>query len=180
MSDSTSPGEHPAVPPQAPPYSPPPAQDQGQHYSAVQPAQAPQTYPAPPQYPGAQQQSPQYPGAQPYQQPYAAAQPYPAPGYAPARPTSGLAVTSLITGIAGIVLSWAFVPLLASVVAVITGHMALKQTRANPALGGRGMAIAGLILGYVGVAFLALAILFGILSLFAIGTAGFLPFLLTS
>ncbi|HWK77541.1 DUF4190 domain-containing protein [Microbacterium sp.] len=183
MSDSTNQGDHPALPPQAPPYSPPPA-------AAQYPAPAQPPYPAgqqyPPQqpYPAAQQ----HPGQQQYpvQQQYPAAQPYPGtqqyPGvqpYAPSRPTSGLAVTSLITGIAGIVLSWAFLPLLASIAAVITGHMALKQTRTNPALGGRGMAIAGLILGYVGVAILALTLIFGILSLFVIGSAGFVPFLLS-
>lgn len=82
---------------------------------------------------------------------------YPAYG-APRRPTSGLAITSLICGIAGLVFSWAVVPLLASIAAVITGHMALRQIKGDPSLGGRGMAIAGLIMGYVAIAVLAVGI----------------------
>lgn len=62
-------------------------------------------------------------------------------------PTSGLAVGSLVVGILGAVGGWCMfaVP---CVVAVMLGHYALsdiKRTRKN----GRGMAIAGLILGYV-------------------------------
>jgi hypothetical protein len=177
MSDSTSQGDHPALPPQAPPYSPPPAAEPAPPYPPA-PQQPPQPpYPVAQQYAAAQQYpaQPQYPQQYPDQQ-YPGAQPYPsAQPYAPSRPTSGLAVTSLVTGIAGIVLSWTFVMLLASIAAVITGHMALKQTRQNPALGGRGMAIAGIILGYAGVAFLALSIIIGIISAAFFGT---LPFLL--
>lgn len=161
MSDSSMPpGEHPAFPPQAQPYSPPPP------------------YPGSPQHPGAQQ----YPAGQPYaaSPSYPAAQPYaPAAPYAPARPSSGLAITSLVTGIGGIVFSWTFVALLASIAAVITGHMALKQTRQDSAVGGRGMAIAGVILGYVGVAILALTVVVGIFSFLFIGGIGFLPFFLS-
>lgn len=131
---------------------------------------APTATPPPAAIPGA---PPPYPGAPALSHPH-----YQTPPYAPPRPTSGLAVTSLITGIAGIALSWTFVVLLASVAAVITGHMALKQTRDNTALGGRGMAIAGLILGYVGVAILAFSIVIGIVSLMFIGGIGFLPFFL--
>lgn len=115
-----------------------------------------------------------YPGAVPsYTPPPAAPGPAPAPQptygsapqqpgyalhngtYAPApRPTSGLALTSLICGVTGAALFWLFVTMLASIVAVITGHLALRQIKANPALGGRGMAIAGLIMGYIMVAFM--------------------------
>jgi len=200
MSDSSMPpGEHPAFPPQAQPYSPPPpyppATQQQQPQAASQPPSTPpysgaqqqpsvQPYPGSSQYPG----SPQHPGAQQYPagQPYAAspsypaAQPYaPAAPYAPARPSSGLAITSLVTGIGGIVFSWTFVALLASIAAVITGHMALKQTRQDSTVGGRGMAIAGVILGYVGVAILALTVVVGIFSFLFIGGIGFLPFFLS-
>lgn len=60
-------------------------------------------------------------------------------------PTSGLALASLICGILGLVTCM----LLPGIPAVICGHLALKQM-ADPALrvGGRGLAIAGLILGY--------------------------------
>lgn len=104
--------------------------------------------------------------------------PYATPGYpAPApRPVSGLAITSLVCGIAGIVLFWAVVPMLASIVAVITGHMALGQTKRNPALGGRGMAFAGLITGYVVVALLLFTIVSTIIGALFFG-AFTLPFL---
>ncbi|MGM7665942.1 DUF4190 domain-containing protein [Microbacterium sp. A93] len=176
------PGVEPTVAPvpQANPYAPP----QPYPGAAVQPS-APNYYP-PQQQPYAAAQP--YAGAQPYAaaQPYAGAQPYSggqpyAAGqpYATARPTSGLAVASLVTGIGGIVLSFAFVTLLASIVAVITGHMALKQLRQNPALGGRGLAITGLILGYIGAVILAITVLIGVFSLFLIGSVGFLPFFLS-
>jgi len=62
---------------------------------------------------------------------------------APVRETSNLAITSLIAGIAG----WLCVPVLASVVAVITGHAALRDVEKNN-LNGRVQAIWGLVLGY--------------------------------
>jgi hypothetical protein len=51
-----------------------------------------------------------------------------------------------------------------SVLAVIFAHIALRQMRANPTIRGRGMAIAGMVLGYVGLGLLGLAVLFGVLS----------------
>lgn len=96
--------------------------------------------------------------------------------YPPPRPASGLAITSLICGIAGVVLFWAVVPLLASIVAVITGHLAVRQTKQNPALGGRGMAFAGLIMGYIMVGFLVIGIVMTVISAVFLG-AFTLPFL---
>lgn len=58
------------------------------------------------------------------------------------KPTSGLAITSLVCG-----LLW-FCGL-GSVMAVIFGHIALGQTRRGERAGG-GLAIAGLVLGYLG------------------------------
>lgn len=156
--DNTTPGEHPVFPP-AP---------------TAAPAAAPQAYPGAPAAPQAHPQTQAYPLAPQYPTHQYPAQ-YPAQPYAPARPTSGLAVTSLITGIAGIVFSWTFVALLASIAAVITGHMALKQTRSNPAVAGRGMAIAGLIMGYAGLTIIALLIVVAIISFLFLGS---LPFLL--
>ncbi len=37
----------------------------------------------------------------------------------------------------------------ASIPAIVLGHMGLAETKKNPAVGGRGMALAGVILGYV-------------------------------
>jgi Domain of unknown function (DUF4190)/Domain of unknown function (DUF1707) len=75
--------------------------------------------------------------------------PYPLgyyPPMAPAAPTNGLAIGSMVCGIAEI-----FTLGLAAVPAVILGHLArgqIKQTGER----GDGMAIAGLILGYLGIA----------------------------
>ncbi|RKN69661.1 DUF4190 domain-containing protein [Microbacterium sp. CGR2] len=91
------------------------------------------------------------------------------------RPASGLAITSLVCGIAGLVLFWALIPMLASIVAVVTGHMALGQTKRDPSIGGRGMAFAGLILGYVVVGILLFTIATTIISIVLVG-AFTLPF----
>ena len=68
-------------------------------------------------------------------------QPYTAPptNYAPAAPWNVLSIVSLVAGILG-----GF-----GLVAVITGHIALSQIKKR-AEGGRGLAIAGLIIGYLG------------------------------
>lgn len=63
----------------------------------------------------------------------------------PVAPTSGLATASLVLGI----LSWVTLPLLGAVGAVVCGHMARRDIRASRgALGGDGLAIGGLVLGY--------------------------------
>lgn len=65
----------------------------------------------------------------------------------------GLAIASLACGIVG---GWAST---ASIPAVICGHLALNRIKKEPnAYGGKGMAISGLILGYIG---LVLAIALG-------------------
>ena len=65
------------------------------------------------------------------------------------RQTSTLAIVSLIAGILG----WTALPFLGSVVAIITGHMARSEIRrSNGQLGGDGMAIAGLVLGWISAA----------------------------
>src|SRR5439155_13690330 len=79
--------------------------------------------------------------------PYA---PYPVPVY---QTTNGLAVASLIAGFFW--LGW-----VGSILAVIFGHIALGQiNRSGGREGGSGLAIAGLVLGYMGVATLLLVIL---------------------
>lgn len=193
------------IAPAPPAYQPAPPAPPTQTYSHsdVVPSQPTQAYPgAAPSFSSGQQPyggpAPQPyggPQQQPYgsapQQPYASSpqQPYPVVGQSPAgypayaapapRPTSGLATTSLICGIAGVVLFWAVVPLLASIVAVITGHMALRQTKADPAIGGRGMAFAGLIMGYIMIGFLVIGIIMTIVSFVFVG-AFTLPFVFSS
>ncbi len=86
-------------------------------------------------------------------------QPYPPQGppygYGPApRPTNGLAVASMVLGI--LWLYW-----LGSILALIFGYIARSQIRASyHAQQGMGMAIAGIVLGWVGVATLVAFILF--------------------
>ncbi|MGK3947476.1 DUF4190 domain-containing protein [Microbacterium sp. K2] len=190
----TPPDAQPTPPPPAPAPPAPPAQPY-QAYPGAAPSVAPsQGYPTSPQPP---QYAPQQPYGSAVTQPYgAAAQPpyyaasapgqpgagYPSYGATPypaPRPASGLAITSLICGIAGVVLFWAVVPLLASIVAVITGHMALRQTKQNPAIGGRGMAFAGLIMGYTMVGFLVIGIVMTVISAVFFG-AFTLPFLFSA
>ncbi|MCD9008094.1 DUF4190 domain-containing protein [Luteimonas sp. XNQY3] len=65
------------------------------------------------------------------------------------RQTSALAIASLVAGLLG----WSLLPLIGSVVAIITGHMARAEIRRRPeALEGDGLAVAGLVLGYLMVA----------------------------
>jgi hypothetical protein len=72
-----------------------------------------------------------------------------APGEpAAARPTNDKALISLIAGILGVTL----LPLIGSIVAVITGGMAKREIRDSAgAYGGDGMATAGLVLGWIGI-----------------------------
>ena len=46
-----------------------------------------------------------------------------------------------------------------SILAVIFGHVALSRIRKNPSIQGRGMAIAGLVLGWVGVGVLLIVLI---------------------
>jgi hypothetical protein len=78
-------------------------------------------------------------------------------------PTNTAAVVSLATGIA----SWVLLPFLAAIVAVIAGHMARGQI-AREGGDGDGLALAGLVLGYLNIAFCVLllfALVFGLLGL---------------
>ncbi len=69
--------------------------------------------------------------------------------------TSTMATVSLISGILG----WTILFGIASVVAVITGHMAKSEIkRSGGMLGGDGMATAGLVLGYVNLALVIVGI----------------------
>ena len=83
----------------------------------------------------------------PYVPPYTAT-----PGYygPPPVPNNGLAIASMVCGIVGYCTCY-FVAIL-GIPAVICGHLALTQIRNSPVpMGGRGMAIAGLVLGYLGI-----------------------------
>jgi hypothetical protein len=66
--------------------------------------------------------------------------PYASPGVATAQRRNGPALASLILGILGCV------PVLTGLLAMILGFVGLRRTR-DPRVGGKGMAIAGLVLG---------------------------------
>ena len=72
--------------------------------------------------------------------------------YPVARQTNGLAVAALVCGIAQFAVGLTFIP------AIICGHMARRQIR-QTGEAGDGMAIAGLILGYIGGALVIGAVL---------------------
>lgn len=79
------------------------------------------------------------------------------------RRTSIAAVLSLLFG----VLAWTVLPLLGAVVAVICGHVARSEIRrSGGTIDGDGMALAGLVLGWL---HLSLAILMGLLFFSALG-----------
>lgn len=67
-----------------------------------------------------------------------------------ALPSSGVATASLVLGIIGVLGGWCMFGI-PCILAVAFGHAGLAQTR-DGRMGGRGMAVAGLILGYVFVA----------------------------
>jgi hypothetical protein len=94
---------------------------------------------------------PPAPPAAPVAPPYAYPQPYAA--YPPAPTTNGLAVASLVAAFFWVI--W-----FGSFLAVIFGHIALSQIKQS---GGRqtgsGLAVAGLVLGYIELSFLALWVL---------------------
>ena len=89
----------------------------------------------------------------------------------PVRQTNSLAVVSLVCGILG----WTLLPFLGSIVAIVCGHMARSEIRRAPdRLEGDGLAIAGLVLGYLSIA-MAVLVVFAIFLFFG-GLAAFLAF----
>jgi len=74
----------------------------------------------------------------------------------PVRQTNSLAVVSLVCGILG----WTVLPFIGSVVAIICGHMARGEIRRSQGMQeGDGMAVAGLVMGYLVIAFSVLAVI---------------------
>jgi hypothetical protein len=71
------------------------------------------------------------------------------PTQVPQTRSSTMAIISLISGIAG----WSLLPFLGSIVAIITGHIAQGEIKKSGGMiTGKGMATAGLILGYLSIA----------------------------
>lgn len=111
----------------------------------------------------------------PDQYSYAQPAPMPAPAYNPAgymqpmgvyrQPENGTGTAALVLGILGLVGCG-----LCAIPAVICGHMGLKKADRGEA-DNRGHAQAGLIMGYIGVAFLVLAILYVVFVFVIFGVA---------
>ncbi|GAA1694049.1 hypothetical protein GCM10009808_08940 [Microbacterium sediminicola] len=86
---------------------------------------------APPAYGAAPTAPPVYPAAAPG-------------GYPPAPSTNTLAIVSLISSLVGVFI----IPVIGQIVGVITGHISLGQIK-HTGEGGRGLALAGVIVGWV-------------------------------
>ncbi len=78
--------------------------------------------------------------------------------------TNGLAIGSMVLGIVGF-LGFGFVT---SIPAIVLGHIARSQIRKNPRQSGDGMALAGLIMGYI-VTVLSLLFIVVLIAVFAFG-----------
>ena len=89
-------------------------------------------------------------------------------------PTSTLAIVSLVAGIMGFM----GMPVIASIVAIMTGYAARKETRSiPPRASGDGMATAGIIMGWIqiglGIVALCCVAVYFIFVIGIIGSAGF-------
>ena len=87
------------------------------------------------------------------------------PGYPPQRSTNSMAVVAMVAGIAQFLGFW----LLGTIPAIICGHIARRQIR-QTGEAGDGMALAGVILGWVGAALSVLAII-AFIALFAVAAS---------
>jgi hypothetical protein len=79
---------------------------------------------------------------------------------------SALAIVSLVSGL----VAWTFLPFIGAIAAVITGHLAKKEIRdSGNNLNGNGMALAGLILGYVQLGLALLMIILFVVAIIVFG-----------
>jgi type IV pilus assembly protein PilA len=86
----------------------------------------------------------------------------PAPGQPPLAGTSGMAVASLVSGILFFIFP-------AAILAIVLGHLSRAEIRRSAGrLKGAGMALTGLILGYLGVAVIPLVLIIAIIAAIAI------------
>jgi hypothetical protein len=120
-----------------------------------------------------------YPPPQMEAQPFGAPRPFAAQPYTPGLPppvygteagwqvmqsgprTNGLAIASLCCSVGGVVLGLLTCGILAPavIVGIVLGHVSLHQLKQNPTQQGRGMALGGVITGWVTVALGVLLIL---------------------
>lgn len=117
-------------------------------------------------YSQSQEPQPQQPPAQQPPPPYAPyAQPYPQYGYPypPARPTNGMAIAAMVCGIVG---ACSPVGILGLIFGTIAKRQILERGEA-----GEGMATAGIVLGWIGVAATVLIVGYYIFLFAILGTA---------
>ncbi len=70
--------------------------------------------------------------------------------------TSTLAIISLVLGILG----WVMLPVVAPIGAIITGHLARAEIkRSQGQISGDGLAVGGLVLGYIQIALLVIGVI---------------------
>lgn len=145
---------------------PPPPQPEPQGAVPAAPTNPPGAYEPAVYQPGVSQpggyQPPAYPTPQVFQQYPGAAPAYaPAPygAYAAPRKTNVLSIIALIASIAG--LFW-LLPFVGSLAGAIMGHISLNQVKTSGEQG-RGMALAAVIIGWVGVGIVALLAIFFVL-----------------
>ncbi len=105
------------------------------------------------------------PYGQPSAEPYGTAYGHPSYYGFPPEP-KGLSIASLCCGIAVFLGLGIFI--LPQIAAVVMGHLALFR---EPA--GRGLAIAGLVLGYLGLALTAIVLTFIVVAIFAAANSGY-------
>jgi hypothetical protein len=79
---------------------------------------------------------------------------------APQRKTEPLAIMSLVFGGIGLCGFCCGLFLAAAVAGVVCGHLALSKIKANPELEGHGLAVAGMVIGYVAIGILLIKVLF--------------------
>lgn len=133
--------------------------DLGAEEPTIAPPEPPPAAPAPPPPTAAIPPPPPQPVAVAAPAPPTAAVPYPyPPAYAAPAPqsTNGFAIASLVLGI--LWLYW-----IGSILALIFGYVGKNQIdNSGGRQGGRGLAIAGIVLGWIGVAVLLLLIVVGV------------------
>ncbi len=144
----------PDVPPPPPPSRPPPPPPPQRG-----PGGSPPPPPPPPRGPGGSPPPPPPSMGQPGYGPPGYGPPgYSQPGYAQRPSSNGIATASMVLGIIAIPLCFLIVP---SLLAVVFGAIGLSRANSNPAIGGRGKAIAGLVLGLIGLSLMVLVFALG-------------------
>lgn len=86
--------------------------------------------------------------------------------YQPAAITEPLAIWSFILGLCAVLGSPFCCGCILGIPSVICGHLAISKIDKTPGLAGRGLAVAGLVLGYIGIIIFFLLFFTGVLSTF--------------